>query len=101
MFKKNMSQRTIQDVINALNSFEVRTGGTGIWSPVDGVQALTSVTQKNKGSFLVAMSNTTNQTREVDFHPDSGVLVKAFVNSLTGEIRLFPAKFFGYPEKDI
>lgn len=93
-----METRTIDEIISQLNSFEARTNGTGIWSAIPGVQALTSITRKtNRGLLNIPNRNLS----EVDFHPDSGILVKAFVNSVTGEIKIFPAKFLGYPEIDI
>lgn len=79
--------RTIQEIILELNSFETRTGGSPTWGAIEGVQALTTVNRK--------------EANAVEFALGSGVLVKGFINGTTGEIKLFPAKLFGYPETNL
>mgnify|MGYP001616812227 CR=1 FL=1 len=54
------------------------------WIPLDGIQALTTVIN--------------NGPNNVNFNPASGIVIKTFLNQTTGEIRLYPAKIFGFPE---
>ncbi len=77
------AQKTIADAIASLNA---QTPGQA-WDAIDGVQSLTSVNRQS--------------SNDVSFNIGSGVLVKGFINTTTGEMRLFPAKLFGYPEVDI
>jgi len=74
-----MYQTTAQ-IIEALN----RSTPGQIWIALDGIHALTTVT--NGGMTGIT------------FNPASGIVVKTFVNQNTGEIKLFPAKIFGFPE---
>jgi len=55
------------------------------WKPIDGLFAITGVTVADNG--------------QVSFHPDNGVVIKAFIDSLSGEIKLFPAKILGFPDE--
>lgn len=98
MWDKSMPPtRTVQQIITELNAFEVRTGGLGTWSAVEGVQTLTSVRRVPTQGILPALAN----PMTVQFDIGTGVLVKGFINSQTGEIKLFPAKLFGFPEQNI
>lgn len=54
------------------------------WIALDGIQALTTVINNGQG--------------KISFNPASGIVVKTFVNQTTGEIKLFPAKIFGFPD---
>lgn len=82
-FYKDMPPtRTTQEIVTILNN---QTPGE-TWEPIDGVQSLTTVTRQAPSG--------------VSFNVGSGVLIKGFINRATGEIRLFPAKLFGYPEID-
>ncbi len=63
--------KTIQQIIEELN----KSGDK--WVPASGVHALTLVNKNNN---------------DYQFNPASGVLVKVFLNTRTGEIKLFPAK---------
>jgi hypothetical protein len=95
---------TVAQIAQNLNNEMTRTGGTGTWSAVAGVQALTSVIriERNPASVVGLLNIAAGGTMpEVNFQLGTGVLVKAFINSATGEMRLFPAKMFGYPEVDI
>jgi len=74
--------KTIQEIIEHLNS---STPGQ-TWQPIDGVQSFTTVDRKAPNS--------------VSFNIGSGLVVKGFVNTTTGEIKVFPAKLFGFPEQD-
>ncbi len=74
-----MYQTTAQ-IIESLNAL---TPGQ-IWIALDGTQALTTVVNNGSGN--------------ISFNPASGIIVKAFLNQNTGEIKLFPAKIFGFPE---
>lgn len=82
-----MPPRTVGEIIRDLNAAEIRTGGTGLWQQIDGVQALTTVTKQTDG--------------HVNFALGSGVLIKGFINNTTGEIKLFPAKMLGFPEQEL
>lgn len=95
---------TIAQITQNLNNEMTRTGGAGTWSAVSGVQALTSVTRIERNPAHVAglLNIAAGGTMpEVNFQLGTGILVKAFINSVTGEMRLFPAKMFGYPEVNI
>lgn len=94
-----MQPRNIEATISELNQFETRTGGIGVWTAIEGVQALTTVTRNQ--SPLGALFPQVNGPQGVNFAIGSGLLVKGFINSHTGEIKLFPAKLFGYPERNI
>lgn len=72
--------RTAAEIIELLNT---STPGQ-VWIALDGIQALTTVI--NNGS------------NNISFNPGSGIVIKTFVNQSTGEIKLFPAKIFGFPE---
>lgn len=63
-------QKTKENIIRDLNS----QGGT--WTSVDGVHALTQVSKEGE---------------VYNFNPAAGVVVKIFINTTTGEIKLFPA----------
>lgn len=71
---------TITQIIQNLNN---STPGQ-TWVPLDGLYALTTVI--NSGS------------NNISFNPGSGIVVKTFLNQITGEIKIFPAKIFGFPE---
>lgn len=66
----------IQNKINELNGF----GGT--WIAADGTNALIKV----QGDFRT--------NANVVFMPASGIPVKVFLNTLNGEIKMFPAILF-------
>lgn len=72
--------QTTGQIIESLN---LLTPGQ-IWIALDGIQALTTVINNGSGN--------------ISFNPGSGIVVKTFVNQTTGEIKLFPAKIFGFPE---
>ena len=72
--------KSVAEIIVYLNS-----QGQGNWIALDGVQALTTVTYTS--------------TTDIAFNPGSGVVIKTFVNQNTGEMKLFPAKIFGFPDR--
>lgn len=72
--------QTTADIITYLNGLN-----QGAWIALDGVQALTTVTYTTPS--------------DISFNIGSGVVIKTFVNQRTGEIKLFPAKMFGFPER--
>lgn len=72
--------QTTGQIIESLN---LLTPGQ-VWIALDGIQALTTVIN--------------NGPDNISFNPGSGIVVKTFVNQTTGEIKLFPAKIFGFPE---
>ena len=72
--------QTISQIIESLNA----STPNQIWVALDGIQALTTVINNGSGN--------------ISFNPASGIVVKTFVNQTTGEIKLFPAKIFGFPE---
>ena len=78
-----MPPRDIRQVVRELSD---STGGAE-WEPIEGVQSLTTVSRQAPNG--------------VSFNMGSGVLVKGFINRRTGEIRLFPAKMFGFPNSEI
>jgi hypothetical protein len=93
---------TLDQIVQILNTEMTRTGGQGTWSAVPGVQALTSVTRNEvPAAALPGLLPSAGAGPQVTFQLGTGILVKAFINSQTGEMRLFPAKLFGYPERDI
>lgn len=60
---------------------ELNTGfSTKPWVPIDGYFSLTNTELKPDG---------------VVFHVDQGLILKTFLNTENGEIRLFPANAFG------
>lgn len=82
-----MSKPTIQQIENILGEQTMKARGYGSWKAVDGEFAFTSIERKEGGT--------------VNFKIGSGLPVKVFLNSETGELRMFPAKMFGYPEEEI
>lgn len=72
-----------QSSAQIIESLNTSTPGQ-IWIALDGIQALTTVINSGSGN--------------ISFNPGSGIVVKTFVNQTTGEIKLFPAKIFGFPE---
>jgi hypothetical protein len=81
--KKYMPPRDTRQVIRELSD----STGSPDWEPIEGVQSLTTVNRQAPSG--------------VSFNMGSGLLVKGFINRRTGEIRLFPAKMFGFPDTDI
>jgi hypothetical protein len=73
---------TIDQIIQSLNS---TTPGQA-WIALEGLHALTTVINNGQGN--------------ISFNPGSGIVVKTFLNQSTGEIKLFPAKLFGFPENN-
>ncbi len=71
------SQAKIEEKIRTLNAIP---GNTGQWLALDGFHGLTQ--------FQFLPNNGAN------FIPNSGYPIKVFVNSETGEVRMFPAVFF-------
>lgn len=69
---KNMDIMKKQKILE-----ELKKTTNDVWEDVEGVRALTRVTQDDK--------------KVLTFNPASGVLVKVFVNQRTGEIKLYPA----------
>lgn len=83
LFQRNMNPRTVNEIIRDLDAID----GAGTWQVIDGVQSLTTVNRQPPNSVAFAIG--------------SGLLIKSFLNRRTGEIKLFPAKMFGYPDQDI
>ncbi|MBI3549441.1 MAG: hypothetical protein HY078_10410 [Elusimicrobia bacterium] len=73
-----IQRRTLDQVLADLEH-----GGTGPWVVLEGYFAITSV-EVILGS--------------VNFNPGKGVPMKAFLNTRTGEIRTFAAKFLDVPD---
>ncbi|HUO50693.1 MAG TPA: hypothetical protein VMU25_03995 [Candidatus Paceibacterota bacterium] len=95
---------TIAEIIQNLDQQTARLGLQGTWIPVQGVFALTSVTRNEPGNtsgVVYAAASGTNPRTDISFQVGTGLLVKVFINNTTGEIRMFPAKMFGYPDINI
>jgi len=69
--------RTIADILQELNR-----QGPPQWIAADGYHALTS-------AHL--------DTGSIKFQPNSGIVVKSFANTTTGEVRTYIAKFLDIP----
>ncbi len=84
IFVESMARiRSVPETLKDLNA--LKSGEE--WEAIDGVQALTTVTRESGEA--------------VSFNVGSGVLVKAFLNTTTGEIKIFPAKIYGFPAENI
>jgi hypothetical protein len=81
VYNTNMDKtdKTIEDIIKLLND---STPGQ-IWAVLDGIYAITTV--KNNGD------------NGIEFNPANGIVIKTFINQITGEIKMFPAKLLGFP----
>ncbi len=55
------------------------SSGGHLWKEISGYQALTMVNIETSGAV---------------FNPASGVVVKTFVDTVTGEIKIFPSSMF-------
>jgi len=62
---------------------ELKTLTTHDWIAVEGYHALTSV-----------QINSVSSSTSANFNPGSGIPVKAFIDTITGEIKVFPYKLF-------
>lgn len=78
--KMRESPSKVQAKVIALN--KVAPTGQKKWAALDGFNALTTV------NFTV--------TGQANFNPGHGYPVKAFVNNVTGEIKLYSAYLFTY-----
>jgi len=78
-----MNPKTTAEITRDLDAID----GAGTWQVIDGVQSLTTVNRQPPNA--------------VSFAIGSGLLVKGFLNRRTGEIKLFPAKMFDYPNIEI
>lgn len=78
--RKNMPPIDPQRVQNKLNELNA-TGqpGSPFWIVAEGLRALTSMTYENG---------------VVAFNPNNGIPLKVFVNTLSGELKLFDARLF-------
>lgn len=83
LYKKLIMYKTTAEIIAYLDTLP--EGGS--WIVLDGVQALTTVTYTT--------------ATDIAFNPANGIVIKTFVNQRTGEIKLFPAKIFGFPDRQI
>lgn len=64
----------VNDILKILNKGDIET----IWAPVDGLSSLMRVDIKMEGG-----------KKSADFSLNSGVPVKAFLNTQTGEMKFF------------
>lgn len=80
-FKKNNMQPIDPQLIQAkVNEFNAKgQPGAPYWVAAEGLTGLTSMTRENG---------------VVSFNPNNGIPAKVFVNTQTGEIRIFDARLF-------
>lgn len=83
---------TVEQIENNLNEQAKKNNEPGTWSSVVGVFALSEV---------MKVAITPIKPHGVDPVPNKALMVKLFVNSETGELRMFPARLLGFPEKEI